>query len=129
MEDELTRRTTADVIVVGGGLSGLRAATLLQEKGVEVILLEATARVGGRTCSEIRHSHVCELGGQFVGKVHIQGYQPSPPLSSHLLQTQDKLKALADELGVERHPQFLQGRDVLVSSQGTKVLPLYPFLN
>lgn len=36
------------VIVVGAGISGLRAATVLQNHGVRVIVLEGRDRIGGR---------------------------------------------------------------------------------
>jgi len=38
----------ADVVVVGGGLSGLAVAAQLTEAGLEVLLAEAGARLGGR---------------------------------------------------------------------------------
>ena len=38
-----------DVIVIGAGASGLSAAKLCKENGLDVIVLEARNRVGGRT--------------------------------------------------------------------------------
>ncbi len=39
---------TADVIVIGAGLSGLGTARLLEERGIRVLVLEGRERVGGR---------------------------------------------------------------------------------
>ncbi len=41
-------QTIADVIVIGAGLSGLNAALLLEEQGLDVVVLEGRKRVGGR---------------------------------------------------------------------------------
>lgn len=73
----------ADVIVIGAGLSGLVCARRLTEGGARAIVLEARDRVGGRLYSGVVAGRVIDLGG-------------------HLMTaTQDRLAALADELGVE----------------------------
>jgi monoamine oxidase len=43
----LRAQNKADVIVIGAGLSGLNAASLLEEQGLNVVLLEGRDQVGG----------------------------------------------------------------------------------
>jgi phytoene dehydrogenase-like protein len=54
----------ADVVVVGGGLSGLAVAAQLTEAGLEVLLAEADERLGGRV-----REH--EIDGFRVGGGHL----------------------------------------------------------
>ncbi|HEV7846333.1 MAG TPA: NAD(P)/FAD-dependent oxidoreductase [Thermoleophilaceae bacterium] len=55
------------VVVVGAGLAGLVAADELAHAGVEVVLLEARSRVGGRVWSErLPNGAVVEMGAEFV---------------------------------------------------------------
>jgi monoamine oxidase len=56
-----------DVIVIGGGLSGLHAASLLREQGARVVLLEGSARVGGRARTADTWPGKPELGASQVG--------------------------------------------------------------
>jgi monoamine oxidase len=60
-------RTTDPVVVVGGGLAGLHAAWRLHAAGVDVVVLEASDRVGGRTWSAaLADGTVVERGGEFI---------------------------------------------------------------
>ncbi|MXW21717.1 MAG: NAD(P)-binding protein [Gammaproteobacteria bacterium] len=44
-------RESADVIIIGAGLSGLNAAWILSEAGADVLVLEGSNRIGGRVWS------------------------------------------------------------------------------
>jgi oxygen-dependent protoporphyrinogen oxidase len=57
---------TDDVIVVGGGPSGLAAAHRLSRAGVSVLVLEATDRVGGKMLTSRRNGFVIDEGAFFL---------------------------------------------------------------
>jgi monoamine oxidase len=58
---------TGRVVVVGAGLAGLHAAWRLHRAGVDVVVLEARDRVGGRTWShQLSDGTVVERGGEFI---------------------------------------------------------------
>lgn len=55
------------VIVVGAGLAGLVAARRLVDEGLDVVVLEARDRVGGRLWSHrFPNGEVVELGGEWI---------------------------------------------------------------
>ena len=88
--------TDTEVLVIGAGLSGLAAARALQASGVEVTVLEARSRVGGRTeGGATADGTPVELGGQWIGP------------------TQTRMYALVDELGLETFPTFNTGEHVI----------------
>src|SRR6202022_1237801 len=73
----------ADVVVVGAGFAGLSAARALVEAGVDVVVLEARDRGGGRSYTRLASDGTpIDLGGQWIGP------------------TQDRLAALAEAVGV-----------------------------
>lgn len=92
----MTEQLEADVVIVGAGLAGLVAARRLMAAGVRPLVLEARDRVGGRLLNHgIGDGKVVEVGGQWIGP------------------TQERIAALAAELGVGTFPTYDQGRDVL----------------
>jgi monoamine oxidase len=92
----MTEQLEADVAIVGAGLAGLVAARQLAAAGVRPLVVEARDRVGGRLLNEeIGDGKVVEIGGQWIGP------------------TQDRIAALAAELGVATFPTYDAGREVL----------------
>ena len=85
-----------DVAIVGAGLAGLVAARELRAAGASAVVLEARDRVGGRTLNEpLGDGQVVEVGGQWLGP------------------TQDRIAALARELGVETFSTHVSGERLI----------------
>ncbi|XP_061579249.1 amine oxidase [flavin-containing] [Cololabis saira] len=82
----MTSANTYDVIVVGGGISGLSAAKLLKSSGLNPVVLEARDRVGGRTFT-VRNKETkwVDIGGAYVGP------------------TQNRILRLAKEYGIQTY--------------------------
>jgi monoamine oxidase len=96
----MSERRSCDVAIVGSGLSGLLAARLLDRDGVDVLVLEAQDRVGGRTLTaHLDDSAFIDDGGQWV----------SP--------NQRRILALASELDVQLFPSWGEGKMVLVRNR------------
>lgn len=91
------RRRRADVVVIGAGFAGVTAARAIAKAGRSVHLLEARRRVGGRTLNHsVGGGKVIEVGGEWVGP------------------TQDRLSALAGDLGVKTFKTYNEGDAVLL---------------
>lgn len=81
-----------NIIIIGGGLSGLTLAYLLSQKNINTAILEASDRLGGRvqTVKGTLETPL-ELGATWFSDMH-----------PHLL-------SLIDELGLQKYPQFSKG--------------------
>ncbi|XP_023173096.1 possible lysine-specific histone demethylase 1 isoform X2 [Drosophila hydei] len=58
------------VIVIGAGISGLAVGQQLQQFGMDVIVLEARDRVGGRIATFRKNSYIADLGAMVVTGVY-----------------------------------------------------------
>ena len=93
---------TADVVVVGAGPAGLNTARHLTRAGLDVVVLEARDRVGGRTWTDEVEGATLEIGGQWV----------SPD--------QTELLGLLAELGIDTYSRYRDGENVFIGADGVR---------
>ncbi|CAN2204699.1 DadA Glycine/D-amino acid oxidases (deaminating) [Candidatus Nanopelagicaceae bacterium] len=58
--------STSEVLVIGAGLAGLKAAIQLEAAGVDVTVIEASDRAGGRVASDVIDGFICDRGFQLI---------------------------------------------------------------
>ncbi|CAF1042213.1 unnamed protein product [Rotaria sp. Silwood1] len=90
-----------DVLILGGGLSGLSAGNYLFDHNIKnFLILEARDRVGGRTCTINYKEHPVDIGGAYVG-----------PFQNRILR-------LAREFNIRTYRINYKGKNVLTLSNG-----------
>ena len=91
------------VVVVGAGMAGLACARTLAARGIDVVVWEASDRVGGRVGSRVIEGVSCELGFQ----VSMSNY--------------DRLESLVPRSEVRRH-RFISGAMVVEERGRTRII-------
>ncbi|MDZ5649447.1 NAD(P)/FAD-dependent oxidoreductase [Nitrospirillum sp. BR 11828] len=61
---------SVDVVIIGAGLAGLNAASILEGQGLSVQVVEASDRVGGRLRTGRKDGYQAELGASEVGALY-----------------------------------------------------------
>ena len=95
----VTLQDDCEVLIVGGGLTGLTAAVLLHEAGHSVIVVEAAARLGGRVHSlrdRASNAYLADLGPTWI-------WPEAQPFATRWMQ----------ELDLELTPQFDKGDSII----------------
>lgn len=99
------------IVIVGGGLSGLYAAFLLEQKGIDYILIEARDRLGGRITVAKSSADMSASSQSVDHKKSNDGFDLGP--SWFWPEYQPQLSDLIEALDLTRFAQFEEG-DMMV---------------
>lgn len=104
-----------DVLVLGAGLAGLAAARDLLAAGVDVLVLEARERPGGRVEQvELPDGRLVQLGGEIVGPFHTAYLGLAEELGLSVVDsyvTEEGVTSFGLAEGVRRGDTFLSGAE------------------
>lgn len=121
----------ADVIVIGAGLSGLNAALLLQDEGMDVLVLEAGNRIGGRVRTLDDVPGRPEAGGSEIGENYARVRDMLNRLGGFELERWIDRVQLQFALGIDGHimptEQWPQSTHNLLSGPERNTGPFGPF--
>jgi monoamine oxidase len=84
---QMALRAECDVAVIGAGAAGIGAARALLEAGVDVLVLEASDRAGGRACTQMHEGFPLDLG---CGWLHSADDNPLVAIAGEMGLTIDR---------------------------------------
>ncbi|KAG9193451.1 monoamine oxidase [Alternaria panax] len=104
LNDRSDRPTEVDVVVVGGGYSGLMSAYDLHQSGLKTVVLEAKNRIGGKSRSIQLQSGpgIVELGATWINN-----------------KTQPEVFKLTQRFGLETLEQYTDGDSIVQGADGS----------
>ena len=102
--DNKNTSTSFDVLVVGGGYSGLMSAYDLHQAGIKTLVLEAKDKIGGKARTQKLRSGpgVIELGATWINN-----------------KTQPEVYALTERFGLKTLEQYTEGDSILQGPDGS----------
>ena len=84
LTEDLVLRDHYDVIVVGAGLGGMTAASLLAKRGLSVLMIEQQSKPGGACTSFKREDHVHDVGAAMLYGFGEKDFDPFTSYSTNL---------------------------------------------
>ena len=134
---------TGRVGVLGAGVAGLQAALALKERGVEVILMDPSDRIGGRVRSQTTSGAVLqarhlELGADFIFGQNSFAYQAARSSSEQIIHAdgtigyyvaQEDASSVSDVSNDKHYKDFLDFRKKMLQSTGKPGDTLSSFIN
>jgi monoamine oxidase len=115
----------SDVIVVGSGFAGMTAARECAQRGLEVTVLEARERLGGRTWSSEWHGLEIEYGGAWLHffQPHVWAEVTRAGLATRRGEPLDRARWWVD--GTARTTSIAE-RDAVMARAWAKLAPVAP---
>lgn len=95
---------SSDIIIIGGGLTGLAIAYYLRNTGTKIHILEARARLGGRILTSYNNdSAPIEMGATWLGKTHTHLIQLLKELGLDMFQQELGTTAIYEPISTSPH--------------------------